>query len=239
MVLTILMLPLFSTLLSGLMGRYIGNNMGKYLCTIALGISTILSYILYYNTIVLDNTYKIVLSEWINIDMLDIYWSIGIDSISVTLLVTIGTISTMVHWYSIEYMGHDPHQNRFFSQLSLFTIFMMLLVLGDNYLVMFVGWEMIGVASYLLISFWYTSLNAAKSGLNALLMNKFGDTFLTIGLFILLYTFGSLNYSTIFSISMYINTDILVLSMICILMGATAKSAQLGLHTWLIYSMAG
>lgn len=239
MILSIVALPLMGTLVPGLLGKYIGYYAGKYISTILLGISTILSYIVYYNVMIYGTTYYTNLGSWVHIDNIEVDWALYIDDISVTLLVTIGTISTLVHWYAIGYMDHDPYQNRFFSTLSMFTAFMILLVLGNNYMVMFLGWEMIGVASYLLIGFWYTRINAAKSGLNALLVNKCGDTLLTIGLFILLYTFGSLNYSTIFSLSTYINSDILIISMICLLIGASAKSAQLGLHTWLLHSMDG
>ena len=239
MLLLIFLLPLLGCLIPGLLGRYIGNYIGPYISTSLLGISTIIIYILYYKILVYGDIYILDLCHYIRIDNIQVDWAFLIDDVSITLLVAIGTIGTLVHWYALGYMETDPYINRFFSLLSMFTAFMMLLVLGNNYLIMFIGWEMIGVASYALIGYWYTRLNAAKSGLNALLINKFGDTFLTIGLFIILYTFGSLNYSTIFSISTYINTNILILIMICLLIGATAKSAQLGLHTWLLNSMEG
>ncbi len=146
---------------------------------------------------VLNIIYSINLFNWITIDNIEIDWAFTIDELSITLLVAVCTISSLVHLYATSYMSQDPHQQRFFSILSLFTGFMIILVTANNYLVMFVGWEMIGVSSYLLISHWHTRLQAMKSGLSAFLMNKFGDTFMTIGLFLILITFGSLNYSTI------------------------------------------
>lgn len=183
--------------------------------------------------------YSINLGTWINVDNINIEWAFIIDELSVSLLLPICLVSTLVHLYATGYMSHDPYQQRFFSILSLFTGFMIILVTGSNYAILFVGWELIGVASYLLISHWYTVINAIKSGLSSLLVNKFGDTFLTIGLLLMMITFGSLNFSTVFSLSQYINSDIITLIMLCLLIGTIAKSAQLGLHIWLLYSMAG
>jgi len=239
MLLLVLLLPIIGSLTSGLLGRLLGYHSSKYIATLSIMIPCIISWYLYYNVIILNNIYTINLFNWITIDNIEIDWSFTLDELSITLLVAVCTISSLVHMYAISYMSHDPHQQRFFSILSLFTAFMIILVTANNYLVMFVGWEMIGVSSYLLISHWHTRLAAMKSGLSAYLMNKVGDTFMTIGLFLLLLTFGSLNYSTIYSLSVYINTDIITLIMICLLIGAVAKSAQLGLHTWLLNSMEG
>jgi NADH-ubiquinone oxidoreductase chain 5 len=239
MVLLTLLLPLLGSLISGLLGRLLGYNSSKYIASLCIIIPCIYSWYLYYNVMVLNIIYNINLFNWITIDNIEIDWAFIIDELSVTLLVAVCTISSLVHIYATSYMSHDPHQQRFFSILSLFTSFMIILVTASNYLVMFVGWEMIGVSSYLLIGHWHTRLAAMKSGLNAFLMNKFGDTFMTIGLFLILITFGSFNFSTIYSLSSYINTDILTLIMLCLLIGAVAKSAQLGLHTWLLNSMEG
>lgn len=239
MILLIFTLPLLGSLIPAFLGKYIGNKWGPYISTILLVYSTLIIYYYFYYVTILGNIYIFDICNYIHIDIININWAFLLDDISITLLVAVGTVGSLVHIYALGYMEHDPYTNRFFSILSMFTAFMMLLVLGNNYMIMFIGWEMIGVASYALIGFWYTRLNAAKSGLNALLVNKFGDTFLTLGLFLLLYTFGSLNYSLIFSISHYINTNILIFIMLCLLLGATAKSAQLGLHTWLLNSMEG
>lgn len=239
MVLTLLTLPLIGSLISGLLGRYIGYNSAKYIATFCIFISLLITINLYYNIMVNNIIYSINIGQWINIDNINIQWSFIIDQLSISLLLPITLISTLVHLYATSYMAHDPYQQRFFSILSLFTGFMIVLVTGSNYLILFLGWELIGVASYLLISHWYTVINAIKSGLSSLLVNKVGDTLLTIGLLLMTITFGSLNFSTVFSLSHYINTDIITLIMFCLLIGAVAKSAQLGLHIWLLYSMAG
>nr|YP_003935027.1 NADH dehydrogenase subunit 5 [Groenewaldozyma salmanticensis]ADO51051.1 NADH dehydrogenase subunit 5 [Groenewaldozyma salmanticensis] len=239
MFLCILFLPIYGTLISGLLGKYTGYMVSKIISTLCISLSALLSYYYYYQIMILNKVYTLNLFNWFNIDYINVDWSFILDTTSISLLVPVCTISALVHLYAISYMSHDPFQSRFFSTLSLFTAFMIILVLGNNYLVLFVGWEMIGVASYLLISFWHTRVNAVKSGLNALLVNKVGDTTLTIALFILLSTFGSLNFSTIFSTISYINIDILNLCMIFLLIGTAAKSAQFGLHTWLLNSMEG
>ena len=131
------------------------------------------------------------------------------------------------------------HNQRFFSYLSLFTFMMIILVTGNNYLVMFVGWEGVGVCSYLLVSFWFTRIAANQSSLSAFLTNRVGDAFLMIGMFILLWTLGTLDYSTVFSLAPYINENITTIIGICLLIGAMAKSSQVGLHIWLPMAMEG
>lgn len=239
MILLLIVLPIIGSLISGLLGRYIGYVVSRQISTLSIIISCLLCYYVYVDVMIYNNIYSINVGKWIYIEHIEVDWGFIIDELAVSLLVPILTVSSLVHIYANSYMSHDPHQSRFFSILSMFTGFMVVLVTGNNYVVMFLGWELIGVASYLLISFWSTRLAAVKSGLSALLMNKFGDTFITIGLFILLYTFGSLNYSTIYSLSVYINTDILNIIMILLLLGCAAKSAQLGLHNWLLNSMEG
>ena len=239
MTLITIILPLLGSLIAGLLGRRIGYQLSGIITTICISISAILSYILYYNIMIKGNTYGLIIGDWFDIGIINISWGFILDELSISLLVPVCTISALVHLYAIGYMSHDPHQQRFFSILSLFTGFMIVLVTGNNYLVLFLGWELIGVASYLLIGHWHTRLAAVKSALSAFLMNKVGDMFLIIGMFVLLFTFGSLDFSTIFSLTSYVNTDLLNIIMICFLIGATAKSAQLGLHHWLLNSMEG
>jgi len=136
-------------------------------------------------------------------------------------------------------MSHDPHNQRFFSYLSLFTFMMIILVTSDNYLLMFVGWEGVGVCSYLLVSFWFTRIAANQSSISAFLTNRVGDCFLTIGMFAILWSFGNVDYSTVFSITPLINNNIITLIGICLLIGAMAKSSQIGLHVWLPMAMEG
>ena len=133
----------------------------------------------------------------------------------------------------------EKHNQRFFSYLSLFTFMMILLVTGNNYLIMFVGWEGVGVCSYLLVNFWFTRIAANQSSLSALLTNRVGDTILTVGMFAIIWSFGNLDYSTVFALAPYYNENIITIIGICLLIGATAKSSQVGLHIWLPQAMEG
>lgn len=239
MILLIIFTPLLGFIFSGLLGRYLGVNMTKFLVCISIFIPMIISYYIYYMIFKYNIEYSIDLIRWIDIDYLNINWIMNIDKLTVSMLIPVLTISFLVNVYSCSYMSTDPHQQRFFSYLAMFTFFMVILVTGNNYLVLFVGWEYVGVTSYLLISFWYTRLSAAKSALTALLLNRVGDTFFILGLGIIIWTFGSLDFNVIFALSSYINTDIINLIMIFLILAATAKSAQLGLHNWLTLAMEG
>ena len=155
------------------------------------------------------------------------------------MLIPVLIVSSLVHIYSISYMSHDPHNQRFFSYLSLFTFMMIILVTGNNYLVMFVGWEGVGICSYLLVNFWFTRIAANQSSLSALLTNRVGDCLLTVGMFTIIWSFGNLDYSTVFALAPYYNETIITIVGICLLIGATAKSSQVGLHIWLPQAMEG
>jgi NADH-ubiquinone oxidoreductase chain 5 len=165
------------------------------------------------------------------------------------MLVVVCGISSLVHLYSTEYMAADPHQSRFMSYLSLFTFFMLLLVTGDNFAQMFLGWEGVGLASYLLINFWFTRLQANKSAIKAMVMNRIGDFGLALGLCSIFFCFRSLDYPVVFGLStlmaentfLFLGFDLNALTVITILLfvGAVGKSAQLGLHTWLPDAMEG
>nr|YP_009029661.1 NADH dehydrogenase subunit 5 [Magnusiomyces ingens]YP_010180081.1 NADH dehydrogenase subunit 5 [Saprochaete ingens]AHY04915.1 NADH dehydrogenase subunit 5 [Magnusiomyces ingens]QUX32925.1 NADH dehydrogenase subunit 5 [Magnusiomyces ingens]QUX32949.1 NADH dehydrogenase subunit 5 [Saprochaete ingens] len=232
-------MPMLGSMLAGLLGRWLGYKLSGYVATLSMMMACMFSYMLYYNVMMNNEMYTLNMGKWMYVEYLEMDWSFMMDELTVTMLMPMLTVSSLVHMYALGYMSHDPHQSRFFSMLAMFTGFMVMLVTGDNYLVMFLGWEFIGLASYLLISFWFTRLAAMKSALSALLMNKFGDTFLSMGLMMMIWTFGSLNYNSMFALSQFINTDMLNTIMICFLIGATSKSAQLGLHNWLLSSMEG
>jgi len=161
------------------------------------------------------------------------------DSLTVSMLLPVLVVSSMVHVYSISYMSADPHNQRFFSYLSMFTFFMLILVAGDNYLILFVGWEGIGVSSYLLINFWFTRIQANKSAIKAMVVNRVGDTFLSVAFFGVFWAFGNLDYATVYSLSPYMNETVLTVIGLLFLFAAMGKSAQLGLHTWLPDAMEG
>ena len=239
MYITIVFLPFLGSILSGLLGRAIGVKGVHIINVSCLLITTILSFIAYYEVVFCNSSVTVELFSWINSEHLKIAWAFYFDELTVNMLIPVLIVSLLVHVYSIGYMGEDPHQQRFFSYISLFTGLMLVLVTGNNFLVMFLGWEGVGVCSYLLVHFWYTRVSAVKSALSAMFTNRVGDYFLTLGFFAIFYTFGTLDYATVFSIAPYINTNIITFIGILLLLGAAAKSAQLGLHQWLPQAMEG
>jgi proton-translocating NADH-quinone oxidoreductase chain L len=158
-------------------------------------------------------------------------------------------ISLLVHLYSLEYMNNDPHLPRFLSYLSLFTFFMLVLIVSDNFLQLFVGWEGVGLCSYLLINFWFSRIQANKAAIKAMLLNKIGDIGLALGILLIFYTFHSIEFFTIFNLVPFvflktiyifnIKFNLLTLITILLFIGAIGKSAQIGLHTWLGDAMEG
>nr|QID02749.1 NADH dehydrogenase subunit 5 [Orbilia oligospora]QID02817.1 NADH dehydrogenase subunit 5 [Orbilia oligospora]QID02861.1 NADH dehydrogenase subunit 5 [Orbilia oligospora]QIJ59997.1 NADH dehydrogenase subunit 5 [Orbilia oligospora] len=239
MYLLIIILPLLGSILSGLFGRKIGVS-GSQIITTTLVIITTLLAILAYLEVGLNNIpVSLKLIRWVDSESLNISWAFHFDALTVSMLLPVLVVSSLVHLYSISYMSHDPHNQRFFSYLSLFTFMMVVLVTADNYLLMFVGWEGVGVCSYLLVNFWYTRIAANQSSISALLTNRVGDCFLTIGMFAMIWAFSNIDYSTVFSLSPYISENVVTLICICLLIGAMAKSSQLGLHVWLPMAMEG
>lgn len=234
-----ILLPLLNVIISGLFGRYIGVNWTKIINITNLFILFILLIYYYIDILKTDNEYTLTLLNFVNIEYLTIDYSFNLDLLSITMLIPIITISLIVNIFAAGYMESDSHNQRFYTYLALFTLFMIILVLGDNYLMLFIGWEYIGIASFLLIGFWYNNIDNVKSSLNAILVNKVGDVFFIIGLVYLIYIYKSLNYSIIFSLVPYINPDINTIIILCLILAASAKSAQLGLHNWLIWAMAG
>jgi len=239
MYITIVFLPFLGAIFSGLLGRALGVKGVHIINVSCLLITTILSFIAYYEVVLCNSPVSVELFSWINSEHLKISWAFYYDQLTVNMLIPVLIVSLLVHIYSIGYMGEDPHQQRFFSYISLFTGLMLILVTGNNFLVMFLGWEGVGVCSYLLVHFWYTRVAAVKSALNAMFTNRVGDYFLTLGFFAIFYTFGTLDYATVFSLAPYINTNVITFITILLLLGAAAKSAQIGLHQWLPMAMEG
>jgi NADH-ubiquinone oxidoreductase chain 5 len=239
MYLSIILLPLLGAIVSGFFGRKIGVTGSHILNCSSIILTALLSIISFFEIGLNNNPVSINLFDWLNNESFNIGWSFQFDSLTVSMLIPVLIISSLVHIYSIGYMSHDPHNQRFFSYLSLFTFMMIILVTGNNYLVMFVGWEGVGVCSYLLVSFWFTRIAANQSSLAAFLTNRVGDCFLTIGMFVILWSIGNLDYSTLFSLAPFMNEDIITIIGICLLIGAMAKSSQVGLHIWLPMAMEG
>jgi NADH-ubiquinone oxidoreductase chain 5 len=248
MLLSIVLLPLLGFLSSSLLGRFLGKGTG-FITTLTTIFPLFLSLKLLFDVIYKANVDFIIIDNWIYCEVLQVEWSIYVDSLTSIMLIVVTFISTLVHIYSTEYMENDPHFPRFMSYLSLFTFFMLILITANNFLQMFVGWEGVGVSSYLLINFWFTRIQANKSAIKAMLVNRVGDFFLLLAIFTLFVTFNTLNYDIIFvmgaSIENYtiniMTYNIEIVDLICtfIFFGAMGKSAQIGLHTWLPDAMEG
>jgi len=239
MYLTILILPLLGSFVSGFLGRKIGVTGSHIITCTCLILSSILATIAFYEVGLNSSPVIINLFNWIDSEYMTISWEFLFDQLTVSMFIPVLYISSLIHIFSTDYMAEDPHNQRFFSYLSLFTFFMLILVSGANFFVMFVGWEGIGIVSYLLINFWFTRIQANKAAILALTMNRVGDMGLSIGYFALFALFGSLDYATIFSIVPFMNETALTIIGILLLTGAMAKSAQIPLHSWLPGSMEG
>lgn len=188
-----------------------------------------------------DGIYTYQLFEWFSVGDFSINFSFLLDPLSSLMLLIITGIGFLIHLYSISYMSHDEGFGKFFAYLNLFIFFMLLLVLGSNYLIMFIGWEGVGLCSYLLIGFWYKNTSYASAAKKAFVMNRIGDLGFLIAVFAILSLFGSLEYSTVFSIAstLPMGDSMLLLITLLLFVAATGKSAQIPLFTWLPDAMAG
>ena len=239
MYLSILVLPLLGSFVSGFMGRKMGVTGAHIITCTCLILSSILASIAFYEVGFCGSPVSINLTSWIDSEFMSISWEFLFDQLTVSMLIPVLYISSLIHIFSTDYMAEDPHNQRFFSYLSLFTFFMLVLVSGANFFVMFIGWEGIGVVSYLLINFWFTRIQANKAAILAFTMNRIGDMGLSIGFFAIFALFGSLDFSTIFSLVPLMNETGITIIGLLLLMGAMAKSAQIPLHSWLPGSMEG
>ena len=248
MLILIILLPLLGFFSGSLFGRYLSKGV-CFITTFNIFLSLIFSIFLFIDILSSGSHYKVILGSWILVDSLDIKWSFCFDSLTSVMLIVVTFISTLVHLYSTEYMEYDPHLPRFMSYLSLFTFFMLILITANNFLQMFVGWEGVGLSSYLLINFWFTRIQANKAAIKAMLVNRVGDFAILLAIFSIYFVFNTLDYDVIFTlVPLVLNYSVLVgfvnlplLDLICILLfiGAMGKSAQLGLHTWLPDAMEG
>jgi proton-translocating NADH-quinone oxidoreductase chain L len=248
MLILIILLPLFGFFSGSLFGRFLGFGT-CFITTSSVFTSFLLSLFLFQDVAFNGNVYKLIMGQWVLVEALNISWSFYFDTLTCVMLLVVTFISSLVHLYSTEYMEHDPHLPRFMSYLSLFTFFMLILITANNFLQMFVGWEGVGLSSYLLINFWFTRIQANKSAIKAMLVNRVGDFFILLAMFFIFYTFNSLDYDTVFTLAplmvdykiSFYSFEISIIDIICILLffGAMGKSAQLGLHTWLPDAMEG
>jgi NADH-ubiquinone oxidoreductase chain 5 len=239
MYLAIITLPLLGSIVAGLFGRKVGVSGAQLITSLCVILTTLLATVAFFEVGLNNIPVSINLFRWIDSESLNVLWGFQFDSLTVSMLIPVLIVSSLVHVYSIGYMSHDPHNQRFFSYLSLFTFMMVILVTANNFLLMFVGWEGVGICSYLLVSFWFTRIAANQSSISALLTNRVGDAFFMIGMFAILWSFGNIDYSTVFSLAPFVNENIVTIIGVCLLIGAMAKSSQIGLHVWLPMAMEG
>lgn len=245
----IVFLPLLGCLITGFFGRRLGAFGSGVLTSAFLVISAVLSWVAFFDVGINGATGKVEVLRWISSGTLNADWSFRIDTLTVVMLVVVNTVSSLVHIYSIGYMHHDPHQPRFFSYLSLFTFAMLMLVTSDNFVQMFFGWEGVGLASYLLIGFWYQKPSACAAAIKAFIVNRVGDFGFALGIFAIFLVFGTVEFDPVFAAAKdqigknitFLSWQFDVLTVICLLlfMGAMGKSAQFLLHTWLPDAMEG
>lgn len=238
--LLILVFPLLSFLICLGFGRKVGEVGSSYLSSTLILFSFVLSVYGFSKSLVYNNLEYINLGDWFSGGFLFCKFSLNYDNITWSMLVLILGVSFLIHLFSIGYMEGDPHIPRFMGYLSLFTFFMVVLVSAGNLIQLFIGWEGVGLCSYLLINFWYTRIQANKAAIKAMLVNKIGDLSLLLGVTFLWINYGSWEYSGLFSCSsmIYVNSS-LEMGMFLLLIAVVGKSAQFGLHTWLPDAMEG
>jgi proton-translocating NADH-quinone oxidoreductase chain L len=250
MVILVLLFPFLNTIFSGFLGFFLGNYGVAIISIICLSLTFFYSLLLFVYIALLGDVLLIPMWTWFNVGPFFLQWVLLYDSVTSIMFLVVTFISLLVHFYSIDYMGNDPHFPRFMSYLSLFTFFMLILVSADNFLQLFVGWEGVGLCSYLLISFWYTRIQANKAAIKALIVNRIGDFSLIIGISLCFFLYKTLTFSVIFALTPFLYTETFfvifdtsyhLISLICFFffIGAVGKSAQIGLHTWLPDAMEG
>jgi NADH-quinone oxidoreductase subunit L len=258
----IVFLPLIGFLIAGIGGNQIGAKASEYVTSGFMIVAAIFSWIVFFNIAMgEEEMIKVTVMRWIQSGSFDVEWAFRVDTLTAVMLVVVNSVSTLVHVYSIGYMHHDPHRPRFFAYLSLFTFAMLMLVTSDNLLQMFFGWEGVGLASYLLIGFWYKKPSACAAAMKAFIVNRVGDFGFALGIFSVFVLFGSVNFETIFATAasylpaegaadaaepvitlfgMHLDkSHALTATCLLLFMGAMGKSAQFLLHTWLPDAMEG
>ena len=242
-------LPLIAAFIAGFFGRWIGDRGAQLVTCLALVVSAVLGAIVFWSVAFGGHARTIELLTWINAGDLEVHWALRYDTLSAVMVAMVTLVSAMVHIYSVGYMAHDKSVPRFMSYLSLFTFFMLMLVTSDNFVQLFFGWEGVGLASYLLIGFWYDRPTANAAAIKAFVVNRVGDFGFALGIFAVYLIFGSLQFDTVFAGAPdashhtigFLGHQVDALTITCILLfvGAMGKSAQLGLHTWLPDAMEG
>jgi NADH-ubiquinone oxidoreductase chain 5 len=249
MYISIIFLPLLGSLLVGFLGRFVGYKGSNIISLFFVGLSFLCSLFIFKEVSLSGNDVFVSLFNWISVGTLSLEWSLRFDVITSVMLVVITSISFLVHLYSTSYMEGDPHIIRFMSYLSIFTFFMIVMVTSANFAQLFLGWEGVGLSSYLLINFWFTRLQANKAAIKAIIVNRFGDFGVMVALFVMFVSFNSFDFAVLRTLVDSFSEYYLVIGLwefhmisvvsFFLLLGCVGKSAQLGLHTWLPDAMEG
>ena len=241
--------PLVGSIIAGFFPRWLGV-MGVLVATcVMVVISGIAATWLFYDVALQGHVRVVHLCTWIHSGSFDGSWSLRFDTLTAVMLIVVTYVSSAVHIYTIGYMSHDPHRPRFQAYISLFTFCMLALVTSDNFAQLYFGWEGVGLLSYLLINFWYDKASANDAAIKAFIQNRVGDFGFAIGIFVVFYLFHSIDFGTVFAAAPgiaaqpmhFLGFEVNAITLCCLLlfMGAVAKSAQVGLHSWLIDAMEG
>jgi NADH-quinone oxidoreductase subunit L len=245
----IVFLPAIAALIAGFFGRWIGDRGAQLVTCVAVTVSALLSIAAFYEVGFGAAAQHVELLTWIRSGSFELSWALQIDTLTCVMLVVVTVVSALVHWYSVGYMDHDPHKPRFMAFLSLFTFAMLMLVTADNFVQLFFGWEGVGLASYLLIGFWYDRPSANAAAIKAFIVNRVGDFGFALGIMGVFLVFNSVDYATVFEAAagkagqtfsfLGMDLDIMTTLTMLLFVGAMGKSAQLFLHTWLPDAMEG
>lgn len=250
MIAAIVFLPLLGAVIAGFFGRLIGARGAQIVTSTLLVVAAVLSWVTFVQVTGHEGgAYKMRLMTWVLSGAFEVDWAFRVDALTAVMLVVVTSVSALVHIYSVGYMAEDPHIPRFHAYLSLFTFAMLMLVTADNFLQVFFGWEGVGLASYLLIGFWYKKPSANAAAIKAFVVNRVGDFGFALGIFAIFLVFNSVSFDTVFAAAAgkagqtfnFLGYDVDIMTTICLLLfvGCMGKSAQLGLHTWLPDAMEG
>ncbi len=250
MTIAAIFLPLLGAFITGFFGRWIGDRGSQIVTCAGVSLAAVFAVILFVQVALGGQNLPVTpIFTWIDTGDLQIQWALRFDTLSAVMVAIVTVVSAMVHIYSVGYMAHDASIPRFMAYLSLFTFFMLMLVTADNFVQMFFGWEGVGLASYLLIGFWYDRPSANAAAIKAFVVNRIGDFGFALGIFAVYKLFGSLHFQTVFDNApnfahtpmgfLGMQVDALTVTCILLFIGAMGKSAQLGLHTWLPDAMEG
>jgi len=237
--------PLLGAIIAGFFGRWIGDRAAQWVTVLCMAAAALCGALAFWQVAFLGQPSTVQIATWLDVGDLEFNWALRYDTLSAIMVSMVTFISTLIHIYSVGYMSHDATRPRFFAYLSLFTFMMLMLVTADNLVQLFFGWEGVGLASYLLIGYWYEKQSACAAAMKAFIVNRVGDLFFMLGMALTFVVFGSVEFSAIFAAApTHANTTFMGLPAlevigVLLFLGACGKSAQLGLHTWLPDAMEG